>query len=61
MGIVGDSCDSALAEAVNGLCKTELIYSQPSWRSLTEMDFTTMNWVNWWNTARLHEHLVTRS
>ena len=57
VGTVGDSYDNALAEAVNGLYKTELIYSQPAWRSLTEVEFATMNWVHWWNTARLHEHL----
>lgn len=57
VGTVGDSYDNALAEAVNGLYKTELIYAQPSWRSLTEVEFATMNWVHWWNTGRLHEHL----
>ena len=54
VGTVGDSYDNALAKAVNGLYKTELIYSQPSWRSLTEVEFAM---VHWWNTARLHEHL----
>ncbi|GAB3850505.1 hypothetical protein GCM10028800_21670 [Nesterenkonia populi] len=57
VGTVGDSYDNALAEAVNGLYKTELIYSQPAWRSLTEVEFATMNWVHWWNTRRLHGHL----
>lgn len=57
VGTVGDSYDNSLAETVNGLYKTELIYSQPSWRSLTEVEFATMNWVHWWNTTRLHEYL----
>lgn len=57
VGTIGDSYDNALAEAVNGLYKTELIYSQPSWRSLTEVEVPTMNWIHWWNTSRLHEHL----
>ena len=57
VGTVGDSYDNSLAETVNGLYKTELIYSQPGWRSLTEVEFATMNWVHWWNTHRLHEHL----
>lgn len=57
VGSIGDSYDNALAETINGLYKTELIYSQPAWRSLTEVEFATMNWVHWWNTARLHEHL----
>ncbi|MEW6881044.1 integrase core domain-containing protein [Trueperella pyogenes] len=43
---VGDSYDNALADAVNGLYKAELIYSQ-TWESLTEVEFATMNWVYW--------------
>ena len=59
-GSVGDSYDNALAEAVNGLYKTELIYSQP-WASLTEVEFATLNWVHWWNNERLHEALEYRT
>lgn len=57
---VGDSYDNALAEAVNGLYKAELIYSQ-SWASLTEVEFATLNWVHWWNNERLHEALEYRT
>ena len=59
-GRVGDSYDNALAEAVNGLYKSELIYSQ-SWACLTEVEFATMNWVHWWNNERLHEALGYRT
>lgn len=59
-GSVGDSYDNALAEAVNGLYKAELIYSQP-WFSLTEVEFATLNWVHWWNHERLHEALGYKS
>jgi transposase InsO family protein len=55
-GSVGDSYDNALAETVNGLYKTELIYSQ-TWRSCTEVEWATLNWVHWWNNIRLHEAL----
>ena len=55
-GTVADSYDNALAEAVNGLYKSELIYSQ-SWACLTEVEFVTMNWVHWWNNYRLHQAL----
>lgn len=55
-GTVGDSYDNALAETVNGLYKTELIYSQP-WASLTQVEFATLNWVHWSNNQRLHESL----
>lgn len=59
-GSVGDSYDNALAEAVNGLYKTELIYSQ-TWRSCTEVEWETLNWVHWWNHERLHEALEYRT
>lgn len=59
-GTVGDSYDNALAESVNGLYKTELIYSQ-HWAGVTEVEFATMNWVHWWNTKRLHEALGHRT
>lgn len=55
-GTVGDSYDNALAETVNGLYKSELIYSQ-AWRSCTEVEWATLNWVHWWNNTRLHEAL----
>ncbi|MGJ9482066.1 integrase core domain-containing protein, partial [Actinotignum sp. GS-2025e] len=55
-GTVGDSYDNALAETVNGLYKSELIYSQ-TWETLSEVEFATMNWVYWWNNIRLHESL----
>ena len=55
-GSVGDSYDNALAETVNGLYKTELIYSQ-TWRSCTEVEWATLNPVHWWNNERLHQAL----
>jgi len=57
VGTAGDAYDNALAETVNGLYKTELIYARPAWPSATEVEFETMNWVHWWNTRRLHEAL----
>ena len=59
-GTVGDSYDNALAEAINGLYKAELIYSHP-WALLTEVEFATLNWVHWWNNKRLHEALGNRT
>ena len=57
VGTVGDSYDNALAETVNGLYKTELIYARPAWPTVTEVEFQTMNWVHWWNNTRLHQAL----
>src|SRR5699024_8355270 len=58
VGSAGDAYDNALAETVNGLYKTELIYARPAWPSAIEVEFQTMNWVHWWNTSRLHEALA---
>ena len=58
VGTVGESYDNALAETVNGLYKTEPIFSRPAWETATTVEFATMSWVHWWNPARLHEALV---
>lgn len=57
VGSVGDAYDNALAETVNGLYKTELIYARPHWTGVTEVEFATMDWVHWWNNIRLHQAL----
>jgi transposase InsO family protein len=56
-GSVGDSYDNALAEAVNGLYKTELIRRQGPWRTVEQLELATLNWVWWWNHQRLHGEL----
>jgi putative transposase len=55
IGSKGDSYDNALAETVNGLYKTELIYRQGPWRTMEQLELATGAWVNWWNERRLHE------
>lgn len=60
-GSVGDSYDNALAEAVNGLYKAEIIRSRRIWASATAVEIATMDWVRWWNTRRLHESLGYRT
>ena len=54
VGSRGDSYDNALAEAVNGLYKAELIRKNGPWRSLEHVELATAEWVNWWNHQRLH-------
>ena len=61
VGTVGDSYDNALAETVNGLYKTEIIYAKRVWPSATAVEIATLDWVHWWNTARLHEGLGYRT
>lgn len=61
VGTVGDSYDNALAESINGLYKTEIIYSRGVWDSATAVEIAILEWVRWWNTARLHESLAYRT
>lgn len=60
-GTVGDSYDNALAEAVNGRYKTELIRRRGPWRTVEQVELATLEWVWWWNNARLHGELDHRT
>ena len=60
-GTVGDSYDNALAEAVNGLYKTELIRQRGSWRTVEQVELATLEWVWWWNHQRPHGELGMRT
>ncbi len=54
-GSVGDSCDNALAETINGLYKAEVIHRRGRWQSLEAVEFATPGWVDWFNNRRLLE------
>ena len=60
-GTIGDSYDNALAEAVNGLFKTELIRRRGPWRTVEQVELATLEYVWWWNNARLHGELGLRT
>ena len=57
VGSRGDSYDNALAETVNGLYKSELIYNEHEgpWRTVEDVELATLGWVHWWNHDRLLE------
>jgi transposase InsO family protein len=55
VGSVGDSYDNALAETMIGLYKTELIHRRGPWRNLDEVEYATLEWVDWFNNRRLLE------
>lgn len=60
IGTVGDSYDNALAETVNGYYKTELIYGparQGPWKTVADVELSTLSWVHWHNYERLHGYL----
>jgi transposase InsO family protein len=53
VGSVGDSYDNALAETINGLYKAEVIHRQASWRTIQQVEFATLKWVDWFNNRRI--------
>jgi transposase InsO family protein len=53
VGSKGDSYDNALAEAVNALFKTEVIYRRGPWRSREAVELAVLEWVDWFNNRRL--------
>lgn len=55
VGSVGDSYDNALAESVIGLYKTELIRNKGPWRNLDQVEYATLEYVDWFNHRRLLE------
>jgi putative transposase len=57
VGSRGDSYDNALAESFNGLYKTELIRHRGPWSSLDDVEYATMEYVDWFNRRRLHGEL----
>lgn len=60
IGSVGGSFDNALAETVNGLYKTELVYGPARggpWKTHDDLVLATLGWMHWHNTARLHSYL----
>jgi len=55
VGSRGDSYDNALAESVIGLYKAEVIRHEGPWKGLEEVEFATLEWVDWFNNTRLLE------
>lgn len=55
VGSRGDSYDNALAETIIGLYKTELIRRRGPWKGLDDLEYATLEWVDWFNHRRLLE------
>ncbi|KGB25098.1 Mobile element protein [Acetobacter pomorum] len=53
VGSVGDSYDNALAETINELYKTELIYQQGLWKNRDAVELSTLKWMDWFNNRRI--------
>jgi putative transposase len=54
VGSVGDAYDNALAETTIGLYKAEKIDREGPWKTLADIELATLEWVDWFNTTRLH-------
>jgi Integrase core domain len=55
VGSRGDSYDNALAETIIGLYKTELVRRRGPWRDIDDVEYATLEWVDWFNHRRLLE------
>ena len=60
VGSRGDSYDNALAESFNGLYKAELIHKDGPWTGLDDVEFATLEYIDWFNHRRLHTELGMR-
>jgi transposase InsO family protein len=58
IGSVGDAYDNALMESVIGLFKTECIrtrvFHDGPYKTVSDVEYATAGWVDWWNNRRLH-------
>jgi len=59
VGGVGDSYDNVMAETVVSFLKTGVIRRRGPGRNIDEVEYTTLEWVDWFNKRRLLEPLAT--
>jgi transposase InsO family protein len=53
VGSTGDSYDNAMAESIIGLFKTESIWPRGPWKNIDDVEYATLEWVDWYNNKRL--------
>ncbi len=61
VGSVGNSYDNAMAESVIGLYKTEVIRRRGPWKGIDDVEYATLEWVDWFNHRRLFEPIGPRA
>jgi transposase InsO family protein len=54
VGTVADSYDNAMAEALNGTFKAELIDRCGPWKTRAQTEIAIYEWISWYNHARIH-------
>lgn len=56
-----DACDNGLMGSINGLYRAECIrttvFHEGPYKTLSDVEYTTASWVDWWNNRRLHGSL----
>ena len=61
IGSVGDAYDNCLMESIIGLFKTECIrttvFHAGPYRQISDVEYATAGWVDWYNQRRLHSSL----
>ncbi|WP_225839542.1 integrase core domain-containing protein [Streptomyces sp. NK08204] len=57
VGSVADSYDNAMAEALNGPFKAELIETRGPWRDISQVERAIFPRATWYNEERLHSVL----
>lgn len=57
IGTVGDSYDNAMAEALNGSFKAELVELHGPWRTRRDLEIAIVKWIDWYNHRRLHSSI----
>ena len=58
VGSKGDSYDNAMIESFNGLYKWELIYPHGPCNGLEDVEFATLEYVDWFNHPRRHGEIL---
>ena len=65
IGTVADAYDNSLMETVIGLFKTECVrttvFHAGPYQHLSDVEWATAGWVDWWNNRRLHSSLTYQS
>ena len=54
VGSVADSYDNAMAEALDGTFKAELIHRCGPWKTRAQTEIAIYEWISWYNHARIH-------
>lgn len=61
IGTVGDAYDNSLMETIIGIYKTECVRRGPfhtgPLKTINDVEYATMTWVEWYNNRRLHSTL----